>query len=473
MKLNKKISKQFRGGAYSIVVSLIVLALVFLVNLIVGQLPKGVLQYDTTNKGLYTLSEQSVEIVKGLNEDVTMYIICQPGSEDDRVYKLVERYADLNDKITVKHVDPVLEPTFTSRYTEGTVENNSIIVESMRRSTVIYNKDIYTYMYDDYYDTSYEAFSGEAVITSAIDYVTAEDMPKLYMLTGHNEPTLSSEIIDGVGRENIIFDSISLVGNEIPADTACLFINAPRVDLSAEETAKIKSYLSDGGRMMLVTDYQQTAMPNLESIMADYGVAPIDGIVVEGDMSKVISGYNHYIMPDFGSHVIVDPLKENNSKVLMPVSFGIETASELRSSLTVTPLLITSDSAYSKTAGADMTTYEKESGDLDGPFDVAVAIEEAYGDQSTKIVWFTNSNFLVKEVDEAVSGGNSDIFLNSLGWMCERDNGISIRAKSLAMDYLTIDGASASRFSIITIGVLPALIIVAGIVVIIRRRKKI
>lgn len=70
-----------------------------------------------------------------------------------------------------------MQPTFVQQHTEGTIYNNSLVVECGDRNTYISYTDIYEYDYSDYYTTgSYsESFAGESALTSAIDYVTNED----------------------------------------------------------------------------------------------------------------------------------------------------------------------------------------------------------------------------------------------------------------------------------------------------------
>ena len=109
---------------------------------------------------------------------------------------------------------------------------------------------------------------------------------------------------------------------------------------------------------------------------------------------------------------ITDTLMEENYYVLMPISQGLTVGSS--SSATVTSLLTTSDSAVSKVDGYSLTTYEKEDGDIDGPFTEAVSIEEADGGQ---IVWFSSSAFLDDMYNAYSSGANVDLAMNSLSWL--------------------------------------------------------
>ena len=88
------------------------------------------------------------------------------------------------------------------------------------------------------------------------------------------------------------------------------------------------------------------------------------------------------------------------------------------------------------------------------------------------MVWFSNSNFLVEGVDDSVAGANMDLFLNALGWLTEKESGISIRAKELNMDHITMSNAQGNAMSIVIMAVLPLAIIAVGIVVVIRRRRR-
>ena len=75
--------------------------------------------------------------------------------------------------------------------------------------------------------------------------------------------------------------------------------------------------------------------------------------------------------------------------------------------ISTTELLTTSDSAFSKTAGYRMNTYEKEEGDIDGPFALAVAASETLDDGIySDVVWISSTSLLDEQTNEMVSGGN-------------------------------------------------------------------
>ena len=139
---------------------------------------------------MFTLSEQSLELCKNLDQPLTLYHIVETGAEDDRIVSLLDRYAAAGD-ITVRQIDPVLYPAFTTKYTTDPVANGSVIVEYGDRTKVVDNikilipiiKDQNYYMMTGQPDGGWE-FDGEGAITSAIHYVTTDDLPVIYTHLG-------------------------------------------------------------------------------------------------------------------------------------------------------------------------------------------------------------------------------------------------------------------------------------------------
>lgn len=469
-------TRTFRVGGYSVIATLIVIALAVTANLFVNALPASLTQFDTTSSQLYSLSSQTKSILSDLEEDVTVYWIVQSGQEDSTLETLLNRYAALSDHIKIEQVDPDVSPTFLDQYSIDTLYNNSLIVSSDLRHTYVSYEDIYQYDYsEDYY--SYDvSFAGESALTSALDYVISDTLPKLYLLSGHGEQTMSSDFQSAVEQQNIEVESLSLLTlEEVPEDADCILIDTPQSDISETEKEQLLEYLEGGGNLFLITSPTQgtDSFPNLEALMSYYGVSATDGIVVESDASNYMFSSPLYLLPDLNSHDITSPLIDENYYVLLPVAHGIEIDSDLRDSLSVTSLLTTSDSAYSKQSGYEMQTYDKEDGDIDGPFSLAVAITETLDDSTqSNLVWVSSSYLLDSQTDAQVSGGNQDFFLNCLNWMCQQDSGISIHAKSMSYEYLTISSATATSLTLLIVAVLPIACLCAGIWVWIRRKRK-
>lgn len=468
-------TRTFRAGGYSLAAAAVVIAIAIALNLVVGALPSEWTKLDLTSAGLYSLSSQTQQIVSALEKEVTVYWIAQSGTEDDTIGELLERYEDLSDNLKVERKDPVVYPSFAQQYTSETLYNNSLIVTCGDRSRYISYYDIYVTDYYSYYTTgtSSTQLDGESQLTSAIDYVTNDDLPVVYTLTGHGESALPDTLSSGAEEENLLLEELSLLTEEsVPEDADALILYAPQSDISADEAEMLLAYLQGGGKLLLVTDYTETAMPNLAGVMEYYGTSLAEGIVLEGDSSRHMRGSNYYLLPSISSHDITQPLADGGYYVLMPVAQGIRISEELRDGLSVTSLLTTTSSSHAKADGYNMTTYDKEEGDAEGPFALGVAISEETDTGSTGIVWLTTSYMFDQETDLMVSGANTDLFLNALDWMCQRESAISIRAKDLSAEYLTVSSADANTWSLILVVTLPAAFLIAGAYVTITRRKR-
>ena len=163
-------TRSFRVGGYSVLATVIVIAIAIFANVLVNALPAKYTQFDTTSNELYSLSEQTELVLSGLEDEVTVYWIVQDGSEDSTLGTLLDRYASESAELNVTKVDPDVQPSFVQQYVSGTVYNNSLVVECGDRNMYISYSDIYEYDYSDYYYSgNYDvSFAGESELTSAI-----------------------------------------------------------------------------------------------------------------------------------------------------------------------------------------------------------------------------------------------------------------------------------------------------------------
>ena len=470
-------TRSFKVGGYSVAATAIVVAIAIMANIFVSALPASVTQFDTTANQLFTVSEQTERLVGGLDEEVTIYWVVRSGYEESYIGTLLDQYKALSENLRVIKKDPDVYPTFTDQYTDSFTENSQIVVSGDRYRYVDYN-DIFVFDYSSYYyyGTSDWSFSGESEVTSAIDYVVSESLPKVYLLTGHGEASLSSTFAAAIEDENIETGNLSLLTLEtVPEDADCILINTPQSDISEDEKSKLLEYLGNGGNLFLITDPPQSGkLTNLEALMEYYGVTANDGVVVEGNQNYYVWGTPYYLLPEIESHTITSPLNSAGYYVLLPIAQGLTVSDDLRDTLYVTELLTTSGSAFSKTAGYDLSTYEKEEGDIDGPFALAVAISDTVDDDITSdIVWVSSGALVDDQTNAQVSGGNQDLFLNALNYLCDgEESSISIHAKSLANETLTMDSSTVSLMTVLVLGVIPVAYLAVGIVIWARRKRR-
>ena len=458
-----------RGGAYSAAVTAVVLAILIAVNVFVSAMPSGATEYDISASKLYSVTSNTKSVVNALTEDVTIYWIVQADEEDDVIGKLLDRYESLSDHITVEKRNPDVYPTFAEQYTDGTVYNNSLVVECGDRSRYIGYEDIYltdASMYSYSYSTS---FDGEGAITSAIDYVTNPDQPVVYTLTGHGEEDLPATFADSLEKENITVEDLSLLNTaEIPEDAACLIVYAPQSDISEAERDTLASYVAGGGRLLVMAGPVEAAgLPNFYSLLEPYGVTAAEGIVVEEDQNHYVYPSPVALMPDLAESDVTAPLLEEGYYVIVPLAAGL-TVGENTTSASVTSLLTTSEASFSKPAGYDMATYEKEDGDIDGPFALAVDIA---CDSGGELIWVSSSAYLDDMYNAYSSGANVNFTMNALSQLIGESETLSIRAKSLNYNYLTISDSVSGLLQVVMIGLIPLAFLGTGIILVVRRRR--
>lgn len=459
-----------RGGSYSLAVTGIVLAILVVVNLFVSVLPSTLTKYDISSAKLYSITSNTKAVAAALEKDVTIYWIVQSGEENDVIENLLSKYETLSDHIEIVKKNPDVFPTFAKQYTEETVQNNSLIVECGERSRFISYNDIYVQEADMYTYSQNTSFDGEGAITSAIDYVVSEELPQVYSLLGHGEKELPDTFREQMEKENMEVNTLSLLtADEIPKEADCILIYAPSSDISKEEKKLLADYVSSGGKLFVMAGpTEDNSLDCLYGLLEDYGVEKREGIVVESDREHYAFQSPYVLLPEMTDSEITHSLVEENYYPIMPLSKGLVVTGNSEKG-TVSELLRTSESSFSKTAGYDISTYEKEEGDIDGPFTVAVSIEDNGGGN---IVWFTSSEFINDMYNAYSSGANGDLAMNVLSSLIGESEAMAIRSKSLNYNYLTISESVASLLKVMMIGVFPLAYLGVGIYVVVRRRRE-
>ncbi|MBE6615485.1 MAG: hypothetical protein E7631_09300 [Ruminococcaceae bacterium] len=480
--------KTLKIGSFSVTVTAVVIVIAVLVNLFVNELPGTITKLDTSSLQLYTVGEETEGVLASVDRDVHFYLLAERGTEDSTITGLLERYEALNDHVKVTVIDPATNPTFISQYTEDQLSSNSVIVASDLRHYVLDYYEIYTTQYseEDYYNYMYygvmptgtKYFSGELAFTTAVDYVTREDLPVLYSLEGHGETALDATYQSYITAENVAMNTLSLLTVDvIPADCSAILINNPTGDINGDELVMLRQYLAEGGSVILVTsyaNYSEFAMPNLTALAAELGLEPADGIVFESDRNRY-TGYPYSLLPSLGSTGPMALVSEGTQYALMHAAHGI--LDNGKGAGTVIPMLTTSSGAYVKAVPetGSFNTLEKEDSDLSGQFYLAAAVTgEADGarEEDYRFVWYASPSITSASDDSYISGGNSAVFMGSVGWMAENQISLSILAKQLQVEALTLTAAQSSLWSIIVIFIIPLAVLAAGFVIWIRRRKR-
>lgn len=463
-------------GAYSSVTVCVVTALVVILNLIVARLPERYTNIDVTSNKMYTLTEQTRDILEALDEEIDIYVIQDENSADSTVAQTLKGYADASPHIHVTYIDPVVNPQFIDQYTTGSMTANSVIVESSKRYKVISYQDLYETEIDyTTYQQEVTGYDAEGQITSAIDYCVSEDMPKIYMIAGHNEYTLDAGFQTAIEKENIETETISLINYDaVPEDAECVMIHAPESDLSQDDADKVIAYLEKGGKVLITTDYAGIELPNLERIVASFGMTLQNGYAVDNDSN------NHYqepiyLLPQVAYAPETEGLTGAYTYLLAPYAQGIGIVDEETEEITYTKLLTGSDSSLVKTNVGSAVKYTYEEGDIEGPVCVGIKAESVSptdeGERSVLYV-FTSARMFMDNIDMAVSGNNKKLFSNIMGTMAGHETSVSIPAKSYQLEMLIVSARDMICFGVVMVIAVPIGLIIIGIMIWMGRRKR-
>lgn len=466
-----------RGGlkasAYHIGLVLVTAALTLVVNLLAERMPENLRSLDVTSNKMYTLTDETKAFVTGLSEDISIYVMANEEYKDENLDKTLRKLEALSEHITVTYVDPLINPQFYSNYTETEPGSNSLIVVGPARSRVVDYYNIYGYDYYSYYEYQITGYDGEGQIVSALDYVTTDTMPKLYIVGGHNELELEGQFLQTVQKKNIDCESLLLLSvDEVPEDAQAVILNAPLNDYSKDDADKIIAYLEKGGNAVIIPAWTDTELPNFERILDYYGVSVTDGIILEEDADSYYGQIPYLLFPQ----VVYDEMTESiaDSVIFAPYAQGL-LYEEDASDVLYAPLLQTGETSYSKVYHQEEleieTDFRKTDNDMEGPFVIAVRAEKTVDDNEISNGVIVGVEFLFTEdADSIVPGNNVRAFGNIIGTLVEQESTILIPMK-LYTAMMTFSTRTAAIVGLLSVVILPICLLVTGFVIWFRRRR--
>lgn len=462
----------FRSGVWSAAIAAAVIVLAVLVNLIVRAIPSRYTEFDLSEAGLYTLSESSRQVADDLTQDVTIYYLAQTGNEDQIISKLLDKYAAQSRHITWELKDPAVYPTFAAQYGAQDLTSGGLILVCGEQSKVLDAAELYDYDYSDYAATGAAnvTFDGESRITSAIYQLTSGESRHVYYTTNHGEQALTSSLTEALKAQNIDAQPLDLLTGTIPEDCDLLIISNPASDFAADglvdEIAQLRAYLENGGKVLLTTSgYTET--PDLDAVMAQFGLAREPGLVVEGDAGHALYGYPYSLFPDYAAadeSTALDGVNQS-THVMLSVAQGI-TITET-DDVTAEPLLYTTEDAYSKQDFDASSSSAKEAGDTDGPFSLAVwARNDSTG---AEVIWIGCPNMDNEQVYQSIPGNLT--FLQGCAASLVGQS-LLIDTKALEAAPITVPASASMTLGMVFVFVLPAAVLIAGAVEVLLRRRR-
>ena len=349
----QKIKRSVKGTRLAVITA-IILAVLILLNVGVSLLPRTWSNFVADSSDAFTISATAKSFFKSLDEDVTIYYVSDPEMTYDYQYAakfrvMLDKYARLSDHLEILYVD-VNDEEFFAGYgiSVQNVSGSCLLVESKERVDFISYDELFSYYFPEnqkllsfaefetvtngwmnmansyaetygeeiavayadqavaqYYGISnfYNAlteisegnnlyWNADAMITASVDYVTTEDIPTTYILSGHGEAELSENFtkmyLDDLSVRYFLINLDEK--GEIPANAVTLVLNAPKTDITAKEKALLADFIANGGSLVLNTTPNAMGLTNLMSLMSSYGLAGEGTIVLDDSLS-----YNTYI----------------------------------------------------------------------------------------------------------------------------------------------------------------------------------
>jgi gliding motility-associatede transport system auxiliary component len=467
-------------------------------------------RFDWTGSRLYTLSEVSRNVLKGLKDDVQAVVFLGP---QDQLYspvrELLERYAAASPHVKVRVVDQEKNPVEASQLVKQyQVTSPGVVFATAKDRRVIDSTELADY---DFTAVQFgqkpemTGFKGEQLFTSALLQLSEGRKPKILFTTGHGEASLDdtgqrglSGMRDILGRDNYQIEEWASLGKPaVPEGTDLVVIAGPKGSFVQPELDALSAYLGKDGRVLVMADPVLGPTANvpggglvstgLEGWLARYGVKLGDDIVVDPANALPFFGAETLFARSYGEQPVVTPLKQGNLPVLFTVvrSAGKGTPP---AGLEVTPLVETGAEGWGETNLADLGHVAKDARDVAGPVPLGVAVSRAgekppAGDEEApapapappkpggpRLIVFGDSDFADNQLLDA-NVGNSVLLSNAFNWLVERESLIGIPPKKTENVHLSLSSGELRTIYLLSLAVLPGLGVLMGVLIYFRRRR--
>jgi ABC-type uncharacterized transport system involved in gliding motility auxiliary subunit len=477
----REIARSFAGrharfGTLAIASILVVLAILVAINYLAERRNK---RWDLTEVKQFSLSDQTRQILGGLQKPVQLKVFAR--SEDfERFRDRLDQYEYASKQVKVEYIDVEKHPTRATQYQVETL--GTVVVDHEGRVERV---------------TS----DSEQEITNAIVKAISGRQHKIYFVEGHGERSPDgsensgySSIAGGLKAENFAHEKLVLAQNkDVPADASVLVVAGPKTDFFPAELDMIRRYLGRGGKILFMIDPPEKAeAPPLTSILAllkEWAIEVDNNVVVDvSGMGQLLgTGAEVPVAVNYEPHAITEQILRRRlitayrlARSVTPVSGGVN-------GRFAQTLVQTSQNSWAETDIKRLMTSGEVSRDIDkgdkaGPIPLAAAVSAPVPDApnapkdgnqdaprpETRIAVFGDSDF-------AANGwlgvpGNRDLFMNTINWLAQQENLISIRPRDPKDTRITLTADQQRRIFWITVIIIPGLILLAGVQTWWRRR---
>lgn len=442
-------------GVNLVVYTVVGIAIVVLANWFVDRHDT---RWDLTPAKRYSLSPQTLKILKGLDRDVSIYIFDQKQRlREGR--DLLENYEKASGRVSLRYSDLDREPSLAKQF--GVRNYGAVVVASGENHYEAKNSD------------------EEGVTNAIVRLLTGQKT--VYFVSGHGERNLENTERSGYSKvkqefenENYQVKALTLLQKmEIPSDCSLLVIAGPQNDDLPPEVDAIRKYLAGGGRAMFMLD-PGVDLPNLSKLLEDWNVTPRNDLVIDLNPVAQVFG-TEPTMPlivKYGSNPIVQPLTGYAS--LFPVTRSFSVGKDYKAGASVDSLCETSADSY---GSADFNpkvhtvSAFRQGTDTKGPLTVAVAATiSGEGEKKTEGRFVALGTSALPANVFLGFQANRDLFMNMVNWLEAEENMISIRPKPPEEQHLNVTQRQMNNILYFGVIGLPLAIIAVGTSVWWRRR---
>lgn len=443
-------------GLTSIVSILLVFAIVGVLNFLAYRNP---VTKDLTRNKVNSLADQTVKVVQNLKEDVEATFFSQIPAQD-KYETLLENYRKLSPKFKLEIIDP--NQSIVKAKEAGLRKPESLYLKFRDRSELL-----------DIVD--------EERLTNALIKITQDKEKILCWLKGHGERDMGSSEPDGYSAAKSALEKQAFkvkevnlpVEGKLPEDCGAIAIVGSTKAFVPGEVKLLKDYLAAGGRMYVAFDLTLDTEPAQEliTVLDDWYIKPKRAVILDAASRLFQSDPTVPVVQEFSrTHAVT---RDALIQAYFPFTRPIELKPNPPADLKIDWLAKTMPTSWAESnfeALKSKKSLSPKRSDLGAQIVAAAAegkLKDSKAEKKTRIV-VVGTSLLVPN-SFARAAGNMDFFLNSVSWLLENENLISIR--KVGDDKVELSQSYANVIFVATFLIVPFLITVAGIVIWVRRRR--
>jgi len=432
-------------GAISAATALIVILALAGLNYIVVKKPKT---WDFTKDKIYTLSDQTNVLLKGLKDEVRVIAFYAPNEpEFGELDQRLRQYRQRTDKLKVEMLDPTKHVKEVKEFNISQGGPRVIVKAGGKESRA---KDV-----------------GEESLTNAIAEVTRGATKKIYFSKGHGEHGIGDATergmklwVDGLKSEGYQIGEIELAATKaMPPDAQALVLAGPVASLTEGEAKLVQEWVDKGGKLVALID--PSIHSGLEKAFAAWGLKLGDDEVIDTESQQA----EFAIAQEYADHPITNPRSSPFQVAsIFPLARSVSKLKDAPPGWSVTELARTGPRSWGETDPIRDGRVEYTPGkDLKGPVPLAVAAAHGSGDAESRVVVIGNSNFAANGFYQL--RGNRDFALNTASWVAHEEAKISIRPKSRSGNHLFLTAEQKNKMTLFAFDLLPFSLLFAGLFV--------